>query len=174
MHDETLVEVNDLRIHFPITRGVLVQRQVAAVRAVDGISFSIQRGETLGLVGESGCGKSTTGRAILQLYKPTTGSITFENNVISDLKGESLRKMRRKMQMIFQDPYASLNPRMTVGQLIGEPMLVHDLYRGSERTERIQGTASHRRAEPVLCQSLPARILRGAAAACGNCTRAGR
>ncbi len=138
MQVEPLVNVNDLRIHFPITRGIFVQRQVGAVRAVDGISFEIQRGETLGLVGESGCGKSTTGRAILQLYRPTTGSVSFEKEVLTQLKGEPLRKMRRKMQMIFQDPYCSLNPRMTVGELVAEPMLVHELYPKEERLERVQ------------------------------------
>src|ERR671927_433308 len=106
---ETLLHVDNLMMHFPIYRGV-IQRQVGAVRAVDGVSFDIKRGETLGLVGESGCGKSTTGRTILQLYRPTAGSVHFEGVDLVHLKGEKLRKMRRKMQMIFQDPYASLNP----------------------------------------------------------------
>jgi len=112
-NNETLLHVEDLVMHFPIYRGVF-QRQVGAVRAVDGISFDVKRGETLGLVGESGCGKSTTGRTILQLYKPTAGTVQFDGTDLITLKGEKMRQMRRKMQMIFQDPYASLNPRMTV------------------------------------------------------------
>jgi oligopeptide transport system ATP-binding protein len=133
---ETLLHVDDLKMHFPIYRGVF-QRQVGAVRAVDGVSFDVKRGETLGLVGESGCGKSTTGRTILQLYKPTAGKVSFEGTNLLTLKGEQMRKMRRKMQMIFQDPYASLNPRMTVAQLVGEPLMVHDVATGTEIKERV-------------------------------------
>jgi oligopeptide transport system ATP-binding protein len=133
---KTLLHVEDLVMHFPIYRGVF-QRQVGAVRAVDGISFDVKQGETLGLVGESGCGKSTTGRTILQLYKPTAGKVSFEGIDLVTLKGEQLRKMRRKMQMIFQDPYASLNPRMTVEQLVGEPLVVHDVATGAEINERV-------------------------------------
>jgi len=125
-----------LMMHFPIYRGV-IQRQVGAVRAVDGISFDIQRGETLGLVGESGCGKSTTGRTILQLYKPTAGDVQFEDVDLVRLKGEELRKIRRRMQMIFQDPYASLNPRMTVADIVGEPLIVHDVAKGKEIQDRV-------------------------------------
>ena len=135
-NNDTLVKVDDLTMHFPIYRGVL-QRQVGAVRAVDGISFEIKRGETLGLVGESGCGKSTTGRTMLQLYKPTSGDVIFEGENLVGLKGEPMRMMRRKMQMIFQDPYASLNPRMTVGDLVGEPLLVHNVAMGSEIKDRV-------------------------------------
>ena len=134
---ETLLKVDDLVMHFPIYRGV-IQRQVGAVRAVDGVSFDIQRGETLGLVGESGCGKSTTGRTILQLYRPTAGSVHFEDKDLVRLKGEELRKMRRKMQMIFQDPYASLNPRMTVADIVGEPLTVHNVAKGREIQDRVQ------------------------------------
>jgi oligopeptide transport system ATP-binding protein len=134
---ETLLQVDDLVMHFPIYRGV-IQRQVGAVRAVDGVSFDIKRGETLGLVGESGCGKSTTGRTILQLYRPTAGSVHFENVDLVHLKGEELRKIRRKMQMIFQDPYASLNPRMTVADIVGEPLVVHDVAKGKEIQDRVQ------------------------------------
>ncbi|MGE5375947.1 MAG: ABC transporter ATP-binding protein [Bacteroidota bacterium] len=132
----TLLRVENLMMHFPIRRGVF-QRQVGAVRAVDGVSFEIKRGETLGLVGESGCGKSTTGRTILQLYKPTAGEVEFEGVDLVKLKGEQMRQMRRKMQMIFQDPYASLNPRMTVGQLVGEPLMVHNVATGAEINERV-------------------------------------
>ena len=134
---EILLQVDDLVMHFPIYRGV-IQRQVGAVRAVDGVSFDIKRGETLGLVGESGCGKSTTGRTILQLYRPTSGSVHFENVDLVHLKGEELRKTRRKMQMIFQDPYASLNPRMTVADIVGEPLVVHDVAKGKEIQDRVQ------------------------------------
>ena len=135
-NNETLLHVDDLKMHFPIYRGVF-QRQVGAVRAVDGVSFDVKRGETLGLVGESGCGKSTTGRTILQLYKPTSGAVTFDGTNLVTLKGEQMRQMRRKMQMIFQDPYASLNPRMTVAQLVGEPLIVHSAATAAEITERV-------------------------------------
>ncbi|GIV75929.1 MAG: ABC transporter ATP-binding protein [Litorilinea sp.] len=131
---EPLLTVKDLKMHFPITRGIIFQRQVGAIKAVDGISFQMYRGETLGLVGESGCGKSTTGRAILQLYRPTGGQVIFEGKDLTATKGEELRRMRRRMQMIFQDPYASLNPRMTVGSIVGEPLEVHGI--GSSRKER--------------------------------------
>jgi oligopeptide transport system ATP-binding protein len=133
-----LVQVRDLKMHFPITQGIVIQRKVGAIKAVDGVSFDIIRGETLGLVGESGCGKSTTGRAILQLYRPTAGEVYFEGEDLIALKGEKLRRMRRRMQMIFQDPYASLNPRMTVGDIIGEPLTVHNISKGKERRERVQ------------------------------------
>ena len=134
---EALLQVRDLKMHFPIYRGVF-QRQVGAVRAVDGISFDVIRGETLGLVGESGCGKSTTGRTILQLYKPTAGEVNFDGANLITLHGEDLRKMRRKMQMIFQDPYASLNPRMTVEQIVGEPLIAHNVATGKEIEERVK------------------------------------
>ena len=133
-----LVQVRDLRMHFPVTQGIVIQRRVGAIKAVDGVTFDIVRGETLGLVGESGCGKSTTGRAILQLYRPTGGDVYFEGVDLTALKGERLRKMRRRMQMIFQDPYASLNPRMTVGDIVGEPLTVHNIAKGKERRERVQ------------------------------------
>lgn len=129
---EVLLKVDNLVKHFPIMKGILVQKQVGAVHAVDGVSFDIYKGETLGLVGESGCGKSTTGRTILQLYRPTSGSVFYEGIDLVKLKGEDLRKTRRRMQMIFQDPYASLNPRMTVGQIITEPLLIHDMITRKE------------------------------------------
>jgi ABC-type glutathione transport system ATPase component len=121
---EPLLKVTNLKKHFPIMRGVL-RRQVGAVQAVDGVSFDIYEGETLGLVGESGCGKSTTGRVILQLMAPTEGSVEFQGTELTTLKKSDMRKMRREMQMIFQDPYASLNPRMTVGNIVGEPLAIH-------------------------------------------------
>ena len=137
VNNEVLLQVDDLKMHFPIYRGVF-QRQVGAVRAVDGVSFDVRRGETLGLVGESGCGKSTTGRTILQLYKPTAGEVIFDGTDLVHLKGEQMRQMRRRMQMIFQDPYASLNPRMTVAQLVGEPLMVHNVATGAEINERVE------------------------------------
>ncbi|MBN2115212.1 MAG: ATP-binding cassette domain-containing protein [Anaerolineales bacterium] len=136
-NDNVLLRVEDLKMHFPIYRGV-IQRQVGAVRAVDGITFDIKRGETLGLVGESGCGKSTTGRTILQLYRPTAGSVHFDDVDLVHLRGEEMRRMRRKMQMIFQDPYASLNPRMTVTDIVGEPLMVHSVATGKEIQDRVQ------------------------------------
>jgi oligopeptide transport system ATP-binding protein len=135
---QVLLSVRGLKKHFPITAGFLFQREVGAIKAVDGVSFDVFKGETLGLVGESGCGKSTTGRTILQLYRPTAGTVTFEGVELTQQKGESLRKMRRRMQMIFQDPYASLNPRMSVGRIIAEPLYVHSVGTAKERTERVQ------------------------------------
>ncbi len=132
-----LVEVENLRVHFPIRRGLL-KRQVGAVRAVDGVSFAVRRGETLGLVGESGCGKSTTGLAMLRLLEATTGTIRFDGVDLSALDGERLRKARRDMQMVFQDPYSSLNPRMTVGSIIIEPLNVHGVGVPAERRARVQ------------------------------------
>ena len=123
---EKLVEIKALKMWFPIYRGIL-QRHVADVKAVDGINFHVYRGETLGLVGESGCGKSTTGRTILQLYRPTAGEVLFRGQNLVKMKDNELRPMRRQMQMIFQDPYASLNPRMTVGSIISEPLEVHNI-----------------------------------------------
>ena len=136
--NDTLVQVKDLKMYFPITQGIIIQRKIGDIKAVDGLSFDIKRGETLGLVGESGCGKSTTGRAILQLYTPTAGQVFFEDKEITALKGEGLRRMRRQMQMIFQDPYASLNPRMTVGSIVAEPLEVHNILRGNERREKVK------------------------------------
>jgi oligopeptide transport system ATP-binding protein len=136
---DILVNVQDLKMYFPVTAGLIFQRKIADVKAVDGLSFDVKKGETLGLVGESGCGKSTTGRAILQLYKPTAGSVNFGGTELTHLNAGKLRSMRRKMQMIFQDPYASLNPRMSVGSIIGEPLQIHGLAKGSKaRKERIQ------------------------------------
>src|SRR5215208_5127427 len=123
---QPLLDVKNLKMHFPLTQGIIFQRKVGAVQAVDGVSFAVKRGETLGLVGESGCGKSTTGRAILQLHKPTDGEVIFKGKDLTKLNGGDMRRMRRHLQMIFQDPYASLNPRMTVGNIVSEPMQIHN------------------------------------------------
>lgn len=136
--NQTLLEVRDLKMYFPIARGIIIRRHVGDTKAVDGISFNIRRGETLGLVGESGCGKSSTGRAILQLYRPTGGDVLFEGKSLVKMRGEELRRMRRRMQMVFQDPYASLNPRMTVGSIVGEPLEVHNLLTPKQRRARVQ------------------------------------
>ena len=134
---QSIVEVDDLKLHFPIYSG-LFRRQTGAVHAVDGITFDIRRGETLGLVGESGCGKSTTGRALLRLYKPTAGRISFNGTDIAPLEGGRLRAMRPKMQMIFQDPQASLNPRLTVGSIVGEPLSEHGVLDAAGRRARVR------------------------------------
>ena len=136
--NQVLVRVKQLRKHFPITQGIIIQRQVGAVRAVDDITFDIYKGETLGMVGESGCGKTTAGRTILQLYRPTEGKVFYDGVDLTTTKGEKLRKMRRRMQMIFQDPYASLNPRWTISRIISEPMRVHKLNSGKARLERVK------------------------------------
>ncbi len=132
-----LVRVENLKKYFPITRGIIFQKTIGYVRAVDDVSFFIRKGETFGLVGESGCGKTTVGRTILQLYRPTAGKVYFDGIDLTTLKGEELRRMRRRMQIIFQDPYASLNPRMTVGDIIGEPLEIHGIAKGKEKRERV-------------------------------------
>jgi oligopeptide transport system ATP-binding protein len=135
-NNETLIRVEDLYMHFPIYRGV-IQRQVGAIRAVDGVSLKIKKGETLGLVGESGCGKTTVGRTILQLYKPTSGHVYFKDIDLTELRPEPMRLMRQELQMIFQDPYASLNPRMTVREIIGEPLVAFGIASGKEIDKRV-------------------------------------
>ena len=150
--DAPLLDVRNLVMHFPLTQGIIFQRKVGAVQAVDGISFSVKRGETLGLVGESGCGKSTTGRAILQLYKPTGGEVVFNGTDLTKLDSGDMRKMRRHLQMIFQDPYASLNPRMTVGNIVSEPMQIHNLVPKGERTKRVQELLQTVGLNPSTCR----------------------
>jgi oligopeptide/dipeptide ABC transporter ATP-binding protein len=136
---DPLIEVSHLSKHFPITQGILFQKQVGAVHAVDDVSFTVQKGETLGIVGETGCGKSTTARLIMRLLEPTEGTVTLEGEDITALKGSQLKGLRRKMQMVFQDPYSSLNPRKTVGSIIGEPFAVHKLKTGDgERKKAVQ------------------------------------
>ncbi len=132
-----LVEIDDLRVWFPIRSGVLLDRHVGDIRAVDGVSFEIRRGETLGLVGESGCGKSTVGRAMLRLYQPTGGRIVFDGQDITHLSDSALQPLRRRMQMVFQDPFASLNPRHSVGRMIGEPLRVHGIASGRAAGVRV-------------------------------------
>ncbi len=134
---QTLVEVRDLKVHFPIRRG-LMRRQVGAVRAVDGVSFDVHEGETLGLVGESGCGKSTTGLAILKLLDATAGNVRFRGQEVTTLPEKSMRALRRHMMMVFQDPYSSLNPRMTVGSIVGEPLGVYQIGSPAERDTRVR------------------------------------
>ncbi|MCA3593605.1 MAG: ATP-binding cassette domain-containing protein [Methylobacterium sp.] len=130
MPGEVLLSVEGLEVHFPVTRGIVFERKVGLIKAVDGVDFVLRRGETLGLVGESGCGKSTVGRAILRLVAPTAGRILFEGQEVGGLEGASLRALRRRVQLIFQDPYASLNPRMSVGEAIAEPIHLHRLRQG--------------------------------------------
>ncbi len=175
-----LLEVEGLKMHFPVTRGIIVQRKIADIKAVDGISFNIREGETLGLVGESGCGKSTAGRAILQLYKPTAGRVTmFDSSVtaaevgeaalvvkgdstapdltgvdLTKLQGRRLRSFRRRMQMIFQDPFASLNPRMSVGGIVGEPLAIHGLAKG-HRKERVREILERVGLNPAFASRYP-------------------
>lgn len=133
---DTLIKVQDLKVHFPIKKGIL-SRTFGWVYAVDGVSFELAKGETLGIVGESGCGKTTTGLAVLKLIEPTGGSVFFEGSDISRLPHSQLRHVRKKMQIIFQDPYSSLNPKMTLNQILNEPMRIHRAFPGNERTERI-------------------------------------
>jgi oligopeptide transport system ATP-binding protein len=129
---KTLLDVRDLKMYFPLTRGIVLQRVVGHVKAIDGVSFSIERGQTLGLVGESGSGKTTIGRTIVRLYKPTAGQVLFDDMDLAKLQGEELRQIRQRVQMVFQDPFASLNPRYTIGSLIAEPMYI---YKTASRAE---------------------------------------
>jgi peptide/nickel transport system ATP-binding protein len=133
-----LVKAEDLKVYFPIKSGLVLDRHIGDVKAVDGVSLEIQRGETVGLVGESGCGKSTVGRALLRLYKPTGGRIVFDGQDITSLGEREMRPLRRRMQMVFQDPFASLNPRHSVGRIVGEPLRVHGLTSRSQATPRVR------------------------------------
>ncbi len=133
-----LLEVQDLAKHYPMKRGLVFAKTIGTVRAVDGVSFALMRGETLALVGESGCGKSTTARLVLRLIEPTAGSVWFEGQDITEMGGAPLRALRRRMQIVFQDPFASLNPRMTVGDILEEPLLVHEIGNAEQRKARVQ------------------------------------
>ena len=152
--NDILVKIEDLVMHFPIYRGV-IRRKVGAVRAVDGVSLEIREGETLGLVGESGCGKTTVGRTILQLYKPTSGHVYYKDTDLAKLKPEPMRLMRKDLQMIFQDPYASLNPRMTVRDIIGDPMLAFGEASGKQIDERVQELLKLVRLDPDFANRYP-------------------
>ena len=153
---DILLEVKNLKMYFPVSSGMLFQRTVAHIKAVDGVSFFVKRGETLGLVGESGCGKTTTGRCILQLYKPTEGQIIFEGQDLTTLSSRQMRAMRREMQVIFQDPYSSLNPRMTAGNIIGEPLVVHGLVDSkAEYRERVADLLQNVGLNPYMADRFP-------------------
>jgi oligopeptide transport system ATP-binding protein len=136
--DEPLLRVEGLKVYFPIRAGMIINRHVGDIQAVDGVSFTMRRGETLGLVGESGCGKSTTGRAVVRLYDPTAGRIVFDGVDVASLRGKSLTAMRRRMQMIFQDPYSSLDPRQTAGGTVSEPLEIHNVGNPAQRRERVR------------------------------------
>ncbi len=151
-----LVEVKDLKKHFPVSSGLILQRNAGVVRAVDGVSFSIQRGETLGMVGESGCGKTTVGRTMLGLYPATSGNVTIDGEDILRARGSDLLRIRRKAQIIFQDPYASLNPRWTVSSIVGEPMRVHKLFAtNQERMDRARDLLGMVGLSPHLLNRFP-------------------
>ncbi len=154
--DDVLLEVKNLKMYFPVSSGLVFQKTVAYIKAVDGISFTVKRGETLGLVGESGCGKTTTGRCILQLYKPTDGQVLFEGQDLTSLSTRQMREKRREMQVIFQDPYSSLNPRMTAGNIIGEPLIVHGLVHGkAEYRERVADLLQNVGLNPYMADRFP-------------------
>jgi len=155
-HGDVLVEVRNLQMYFPVTAGIIFQRAVAQIKAVDDVSFFVRKGETLGLVGESGCGKTTTGRCILQLYKPTGGQVRFEGEELTSMSTRQMRVMRRKMQVIFQDPYSSLNPRMTAGNIIGEPLIVHGLVNSKEEyRDRVSELLQNVGLNPYMADRFP-------------------
>jgi len=149
-----LIDIENLKMYFPVTAGLL-QKKVADIKAVDGVSFYIKRGETLGLVGESGCGKTTTGRSILQLYDTVQGNVIFDGVNLSQLKREQMRRMRRNMQLIFQDPFASLDPRMSAGDIIGEPIKVHHLAKGQEYKDQVAELFRMVELEPFMMDRFP-------------------
>ena len=153
-HNEVLVKIEDLKMYFPIYRGV-IRRQVGSVRAVDDVSLEVYKGETLGLVGESGCGKTTLGRTVLQLYKPTSGHVYYEDVDLTKLKPEAQRQMRKYMQMIFQDPYASLNPRMSVRDIIGDPMVAFGAASGKQIDDRVRELLQLVRLDPEYAYRFP-------------------
>ena len=150
-----LIEVDNLTKHFPITHGLIIQRKIGDVQAVDGVSFTIKEGETLGLVGESGSGKTTVGRTILQLYRPTSGSVYFRGEDLTKLEGKDLRSARRNMQMVFQDPYASLNPRLSVGNIVVEPLEIHGIGDKKSREMRVAQVLELVGLNPVFINRYP-------------------
>ncbi len=153
---DVMLEVRNLKMHFPVNSGVLFQRAVAQIKAVDDVSFAVRRGETLGIVGESGCGKTTVGRCILQLYRPTAGQIVFLGKDLARLSSKEMRAMRRELQVIFQDPYSSLNPRMTAGNIVGEPLLVHKLVKNkAEYRERVAELLLNVGLNPYMANRFP-------------------
>jgi oligopeptide transport system ATP-binding protein len=153
---DILLEVKNLKMYFAVTSGLLFQRNIAYIKAVDDISFSVRRGETLGLVGESGCGKTSIGRCILQLYRPTAGQIIFQGQDLSTLSSKEMRAMRRELQVIFQDPYSSLNPRMTAGNIIGEPLIIHKLVSNkAEYRERVAELLLNVGLNPYMADRFP-------------------
>ena len=154
--DDVLLEVKNLKMHFPVSSGFLSRKPTGYVKAVDDVSFTVKRGETLGLVGESGCGKTTTGRCILQLYKPTDGQVIFDGQDLTRLNTKGMRAMRKEMQVIFQDPYSSLNPRMTAGNIIGEPLIVHGLVSGKdEYREKVAELLTNVGLNPYMADRFP-------------------
>ncbi len=153
---ENLIEVNNLEMYFPVTSGIILQKKIAEIRAVDNVSCNIKKGETIGLVGESGCGKNTTGRCILRLNEPTGGAVTYDGNDVLSLDNKAMRNMRRQMQIIFQDPYGSLNPRMTCGDIVGEPLKIHKLYNGrSEYKEKVSNLLETVGLHPYMAERYP-------------------
>ena len=153
---ENLIEVNNLEMYFPVTSGIILQKKIAEIKAVDNVSFNIKKGETLGLVGESGCGKTTTGRCILRLNEPTGGAVTYDGNDVLSLDNNAMRNMSRQMQIIFQDPYGSLNPRMTCGDIVGEPLKIHKLYNGrSEYKEKVSNLLETVGLHPYMAERYP-------------------
>lgn len=155
MPNDVLIEARDLTMYFPVTKGIIRQRKVAEVKAVDGVSFFVRRGETLGLVGESGCGKTTLGRCLTQLIRPTSGEVYFEGVDLCQLREDELRSVRQGMQFIFQDPFDSLDPRMTAGEIVAEPLLVHTQIRGKELREKVAGLLHVVGLDPLMASRYP-------------------
>src|SRR4030042_4995574 len=155
MANDILIEIKNLSMYFPITKGVIRQHKIAEVKAVDGVNFFIRKGETLGLVGESGCGKTTLGRCLLQLIRPTSGEVYFEGVDLCTMASDDLRSIRQRMQIIFQDPFDSLDPRMTAGEIVAEPLRAHSRLRGRGLREKIPGVLKLVRLDPSMTEHHP-------------------